>query len=51
MGVEKTLRSEGNGKDYPEKGDTVTMEYTGWLYDTSKPDNKGNKCVASIADN
>jgi len=26
----------------------VTMEYTGWLYDTSKPENKGNKCVSNL---
>lgn len=43
MGVEKTLISEGNGTDKPKKGDTVTMEYTGWLYDTSKPENKGKQ--------
>jgi len=41
MGVEKTLLKNGNGTDQPKKGDTVTMEYTGWLYDPSKPDNKG----------
>lgn len=46
MGVEKTVISEGNGSDTPRKGDTVTMEYTGWLYDTSKPENKGNKSVS-----
>jgi hypothetical protein len=43
MGVEKTVLSEGNGSDTPKKGDTVTMEYTGWLHDTSKPENKGNQ--------
>jgi FK506-binding protein 1 len=45
MGVEKTVVSQGNGQDTPRKGDTVTMEYTGWLYDTSKPENKGKKFV------
>ncbi len=40
MGVTKTIISEGNGP-IPKKGDTVTIEYTGWLKDTSKPNNKG----------
>jgi FK506-binding protein 1 len=39
----KEVLSPGNGKDFPKKGDRVTMEYTGWLYDTSKPDNKGKQ--------
>lgn len=30
MGVQKTILSEGNGPS-PQKGDKVTMEYTGWL--------------------
>ena len=30
MGVTKTVISEGNGPS-PQKGDTVTMLYTGWL--------------------
>ncbi|RYN40731.1 hypothetical protein AA0113_g3715 [Alternaria arborescens] len=30
MGVQKTILSEGNGPS-PQEGDTVTMEYTGWL--------------------
>lgn len=40
MGVTKTTISEGNGPS-PVKGQTVTMEYTGWVKDASKPDNKG----------
>lgn len=40
MGVDKTIKSEGYGKT-PVTGQTVTIEYTGWLKDTSKPDNKG----------
>jgi FK506-binding protein 1 len=48
MGVEKTLVSQGNGTDTPRKGDTVIMEYTGWLYDTSKPENKGNQSVLDL---
>jgi FK506-binding protein 1 len=43
MAVEKVILKEGNGVDTPKKGDTVKMEYTGWLYDPSKPDKKGDK--------
>lgn len=45
MGVQKQTLSAGNGVDFPKKNDTVTMEYTGWLYDASKPDNKGTQYV------
>jgi FK506-binding protein 1 len=45
MGVEKTVIREGNGQDRPRRGDTVTMEYTGWLYDSNSPNTgfRGNK--------
>jgi FK506-binding protein 1 len=45
MGVEKKVLKTGNGTDKPKAGDTVTMEYTGWLYDPSAADSgfKGNK--------
>lgn len=46
MGVTKTILAEGNGQ-IPKKGDTVTIQYTGYLKDTSKPDNKGDKYVFS----
>lgn len=42
---EKRLLSEGNNVDYPQVGDEVTIEYTGWLYDASKPDFKGTQYV------
>lgn len=42
MGVQKTVLKEGSGAQ-PQQGSTVTIEYTGWLKDASKPDNKGNK--------
>lgn len=42
MGVTKTTIKEGSGAQ-PTKGQTVTIEYTGWLKDASKPDQKGNK--------
>ena len=35
MGFEKKLLKNGNGVDRPKPGDTVTMEYTGWLYDAN----------------
>lgn len=44
MGVEKTIITEGDGPS-PTNGQTVTMEYTGWLKDTSQPENKGKQYV------
>ncbi len=44
MGVTKTTTKEGYG-GIPQKGQTVSMEYTGYLKDTSKPDNKGSKYI------
>ncbi|KAF2034757.1 hypothetical protein EK21DRAFT_97387 [Setomelanomma holmii] len=42
MGVQKTIISEGNGPS-PQKGDSVTMEYTGWLRTPGKPEEKGKQ--------
>ena len=39
MGVEKAVLKEGNGVDKPNKGDEVTIEYTGNLYDEEQADN------------
>lgn len=39
MGVEKQVLQAGNGVDFPKKGDTVAMHYTGCLYDSTKQDN------------
>ncbi|KAJ6001686.1 hypothetical protein N7522_006913 [Penicillium canescens] len=39
MGVEKKILKEGNGVDYPKKGEHVAIHYTGCLYDESKSDN------------
>jgi FK506-binding protein 1 len=47
MGVTKTTHKEGTGAQ-PTPGQTVTIEYTGYLKDTSKPDNKGNKFDSSV---
>lgn len=46
MGVTKTILAEGNGP-IPKKGDSVTIEYTGYLKDPSKPDQKGDKYVVA----
>ncbi|UPK97612.1 hypothetical protein LCI18_008547 [Fusarium solani-melongenae] len=47
MGVTKTTHQEGTGA-VPQKGQTVTIEYTGYLKDESKPDNKGAKFDSSV---
>ncbi|KAJ8110095.1 hypothetical protein ONZ43_g5963 [Nemania bipapillata] len=47
MGVTKTILQEGAGAQ-PTVGQTVTIEYTGWLKDTTKPDNKGKKFDSSV---
>ncbi|KAF4980104.1 hypothetical protein FZEAL_3825 [Fusarium zealandicum] len=47
MGVNKTIITEGSGA-IPSNGQTVTIEYTGYLKDTNKPDNKGDKFDSSV---
>jgi FK506-binding protein 1 len=42
MGVTKTVIAEGSGAS-PQKGDRVTMEYTGWLRTAGKPEEKGKQ--------
>lgn len=42
MGVTKTTLVEGTGPQ-AQPGQTITMEYTGWLKDASAADNKGKK--------
>lgn len=42
MGVSKTVNENGTGA-IPKKGQKVTIEYTGWLKDTSQPSNKGKE--------
>ncbi|KAM0263522.1 hypothetical protein ACHAQJ_001141 [Trichoderma viride] len=46
MGVTKTILQEGEGPE-PKADQKVVMGYTGWLKDTSKPDNKGKKFDSS----
>lgn len=43
MGVTKQLISAGNGVDKPRSGDTITMEYTGNLYDSHAQNHKGKQ--------
>ena len=40
--IEVLIRKE-KGPYKPEKGDVVLAGYTGWLYDQSKPGNKGKE--------
>ncbi|KAF4302737.1 hypothetical protein GTA08_BOTSDO08728 [Botryosphaeria dothidea] len=48
MGVTKQTLTPGNGVDRPRSGDDVTIEYTGYLFDASAPQNKGKKFDSSI---
>lgn len=45
MGVTRKIITKGNGTDRPKKGDSVTIEYTGNLYDeaNSKNDFRGKQ--------
>ncbi|KAK1829036.1 hypothetical protein QBC39DRAFT_264039 [Podospora conica] len=47
MGVTKTIEVFGSGSR-PTRGQTVTIEYTGWLKDTSKPGNMGLEFDSSL---
>ena len=38
--IEKKLIRKGNEMDKPQKGDKVTVEYTGWLYDAGQAANQ-----------
>ena len=48
MGITKKLISPGNGQDKPKKGDNITMEYTGNLYDQNAADGKGKQFDSSV---
>lgn len=43
MGVTKQTITPGNGVDRAKQGDTITMEYTGNLYDDGAPNKKGKQ--------
>ncbi len=36
MGFNRKVLNAGNNTDIPKKGDTVRLEYTGYLFDRSK---------------
>ncbi|KAI1619057.1 peptidylprolyl isomerase [Exophiala viscosa] len=48
--LEKRVITPGNGSDFPKRGDTVTMDYTGWLYDPAQAANdyKGRQFDSSV---
>ncbi|KAI9844817.1 MAG: hypothetical protein M1837_005235 [Sclerophora amabilis] len=50
MGVDKKILKNGDQTLFPQKGDTVTIEYTGCLYDSARAeqDYKGQKFDSSI---
>jgi FK506-binding protein 1 len=39
--LQKDVIRQGNGMDRPLPGDTVSMDYTGWLFEAGQPDNRG----------
>jgi FK506-binding protein 1 len=43
MGVIRKLLKEGDKTTIPIAGDTVKIEYTGWLYDETQLDKKGTQ--------
>ncbi|KAK5088134.1 hypothetical protein LTR05_002351 [Lithohypha guttulata] len=46
--LKKDTIKNGDGSTYPKKGDNVTMEYTGWLYDDNAPKNRGKQFDSSV---
>jgi len=47
MPLTKTDLSPGAGAEI-KSGQTALVHYTGWLYDTAAPDNKGKKFDSSV---
>jgi len=48
MGVDKQVHRAGNGVDIPQKGNEVSIEYTGWLYDEQAENKKGKQFDSSV---
>jgi len=48
MGVDIKRLSPGSGTEKPVEGQRVTIEYTGWIKDATKPDNKGAQFDSSV---
>jgi FKBP-type peptidyl-prolyl cis-trans isomerase len=44
----EVLKAAPAGAKSPKSGDFVTVHYTGWLFDESKPENKGQLFDSSI---
>ena len=38
MSISKEITAPGNGRDKPKVGDTITVAYSGYLYDSKKRD-------------
>jgi FKBP-type peptidyl-prolyl cis-trans isomerase FkpA len=47
MPLQKTDLSPGNGVEI-KSGQTALVHYTGWLYDTAAPENKGKQFDSSV---
>ncbi|KAK4644317.1 FK506-binding protein 1B [Podospora bellae-mahoneyi] len=47
MGVTRITHVHGSGPS-PAPGQTVVIEYTGWLKDASQPENKGQEFDSSV---
>ena len=47
MALQKTDLSPGNGAEI-KSGQSAVVHYTGWLYDASAPENKGEKFDSSV---
>ena len=47
MALQKTDLSPGTGAEI-KSGQTALVHYTGWLYDTATPENKGKKFDSSV---
>ncbi|KAH0536127.1 hypothetical protein FGG08_006970 [Glutinoglossum americanum] len=48
MGVTRKVLKASDKKDIPAEGDTVKIEYTGWLFDPTQPGNKGKQFDTSV---
>ncbi|KPI43126.1 uncharacterized protein AB675_2172 [Cyphellophora attinorum] len=46
--LKKEIIKEGNKTDKPQNGDTVTMEYTGWLFEEGEEKNRGKQFDSSV---
>jgi hypothetical protein len=45
----KDIIRPGNGVDYPEPGDMVTVHYHGYLYDPTRSWNRGRRYARCVA--